>query len=189
MAAYWVWIRPLQSIAHPPGVLVADAPVQTPTIGENRTITMGEWSLTLLTNYHAEGRVLGKKRYRFDATSDLSPYDLLLGWGPMSDTKVLREMSFEQTNRFGYWEYGPKVTLTPAEITLHAANNHLIPANEAVRDRIDALKVGDIVTIRGKLVEARRKGFEAKPWRSSLDRTDEGTGACEIIYVETIARR
>jgi len=189
VAAYWFWLRPLQSVAHPPGILVSDAPLQTPTVGENRTIQMGDWSLTLLTNYLVEGRILAKKRYRFDATSDLSPYDLLLGWGPMSDTRVLRQMSFEQTNRFGLWEYGPKVSLSPDEITLHAANNHLIPANDAVRARLDALKIGQVVTIRGKLIEARRKGFESKPWRSSLIRTDEGTGACEIIYVETVSSR
>ncbi len=163
--------------------------MQAPTVGANRTIEKGDWSLTLLSNYMVEGRILAKKRYRYDATSDLSPFDLLLGWGPMSDTSVLRQMTFEQTNRFGYWEYGPKVTLSPAEITCHAANNHLIPANQTVQDRIAALKIGDVVMIRGKLVEARRKGHEMKPWRSSVTRTDEGTGACEIIYVETISTR
>lgn len=184
-----MWVRPHQSVAHPPGILVAEAPVQSATIGENRNIEMGDWTLTVLSNYSAQGRILAKKRYRYDATSDISPYDLLLGWGPMSDTRVLREVTFKQTNRFGLWEYGPKFPLTSAEVTLHAANNHLIPANDSVRDRIAALKVGEIVLIRGKLVEGRRKGREMTPWRSSLVRDDEGKGACEIIYVETISSR
>ena len=147
---------------------------------------MEGWTLTPLATYTVHARVLATARYRSDATADLSPYDLLLGWGPMSDSTVLREMSFSQSNRFGYWQYGPDSLLSSSEITRHAANTHLIPANRYVSDRIGALKVGSVVRLRGKLVEATRSDGQGPPWRSSLSRTDSGAGACEIVYVESI---
>jgi len=186
LAISWVLTQPFRAIAHGPGVLAPAEPMQGRLIERGPVIQVGGWTLTPLTTYTVHARVLATARYRSDATADLSPYDLLLGWGPMSDSAVLKEMSFSQSGRFGYWQYGPDSLLNSPEITRHAANTHLIPANRYVSDRIAALKVGSVVTLRGKLVEANRSDGQGPPWRSSLSRTDSGAGACEILYVESV---
>ena len=185
----WVVMRPFLAVSHPPGVLAPTDPVQGPLLEGAPAIRLESWTLTPLATYSIHARVLASKAYRSDATSEISPLDLLLGWGPMSDSLVLGEIHFRQSHRFGYWEHGPDAPLSTSEITRHAANTHLIPANRIVKDRLAALRVGSVVQLRGKLVEATRVDRDAPPWRSSLSRTDSGAGACEILYVESVAGR
>ena len=181
----WWWKGSEQPISHPPGVLVPHEPIQGEQIENPASIPLGEWTLTPLASYRIDARVLSKKRYRYDATAEISPYDLLLGWGPMSDSAVLQSLQLSQDSRYGRWRWEREPPLPHSEINRNAANNHLIPANKAVLDRIAATRPGSLVRIEGELVEARnRRG--GKPWRSSLSRTDEGFGACEIIYVRSI---
>ena len=60
----------------------------------------------------------------------------------------------------------------------------MVPANDWVRDRLDDVRVGDLVQARGYLVDVDRDdGFY---WRTSLRRDDTGGGSCEIFYVEQI---
>lgn len=152
-------------------------------------IRLKEWTLTPLATYSIHARVLSKRKYSSDATSEISPLDLLVGWGPMSDSAVIETMDFRQSQRFGYWQPDAASPLSPDEITLHAANMHLIPANDSVRDRLNSLRVGSLVQLRGKLIEANRSGDSGNPWISSLTRTDSGNHACEILYVESVAGR
>jgi hypothetical protein len=60
-----------------------------------------------------------------------------------------------------------------------------MPANDRIRDRIAELRIGTLVRIYGDLVEATHPRARG-PWRSSLTRNDEGSGACEILFVESI---
>jgi len=103
----------------------------------------------------------------------------------MSDSAVLQSLHLSQGARFGRWRWSHEPPLPPDEINRHAANTHLIPANDAIRDRISALRPGSLVRIEGELVEARHPRG-GRPWRSSLTRTDQGFGACEIIFVRSI---
>lgn len=182
-------IQPFRAISHPPGVLAPGDPVQL-TLPENAPeIRLKGWTLTPLATYSIHARVLSKRKYSSDSTSAISPLDFLVGWGPMSDSSILGTMSFRQSQRFGYWQPGQNTPLSPAEIASHAANIHLIPANDAVRDRLASLRVGSLVQLRGKLVEATLAGNKGAPWRSSLTRTDTGNHSCEILYVESVAGR
>lgn len=188
MAASWAVTRPFMPIERPPGVLVAAEPRQGELQENAPALRAGDWVLKPLATYEIQARVLGIARYRFDSVADISPYDLLLGWGPMSDSAVVNHMSFDQRGRFGYWIVGRGGSMDEQEINRYAANTHLIPASQRVRDRIASLKVGSLVRLRGYLVEAINPAG-GRPWRSSLTRTDRGTGACEIIYVESISAR
>lgn len=182
-------MSPFRAISHPPGVLAPGDPVQAELPQPAAPIRLKEWTLTPLATYSIHARVLSRRKYSSDATSEISPLDLLVGWGPMSDTAVIETMDFRQSQRFGYWQPSAASPLSPDEITVHAANMHLIPANEAVRDRLLSLRVGSLVQLRGKLIEATRSGQSGNPWRSSLTRTDRGNHACEIFYVEAVAGR
>ena len=59
---------------------------------------------------------------------------------------------------------------------------HMVPATPEIAARLRAVNRGDLIDLRGYLVEiAFPDGGE---WRSSLTRTDSGNGACELVWVE-----
>ena len=167
-------------VAQRPGVLAPEDPVQI------EPATQESWSyrghtLTSLAQFQIKARVLGRERYRFDRAAELSPVDLALGWGPMSDTRVLAALTIVQQDRFYYWS-AATLPLPASDISAHSANMHMIPANDAVANRLLGAKVGQIVELRGQLIRAEGKdGFR---WISSLTRLDTGAGACEVIWVE-----
>jgi hypothetical protein len=57
-----------------------------------------------LAHFSLTARVLSCDDYRCDAESDLSPTDLALGWGRMSDSTVLRDIDISQSGRCCYWQ-------------------------------------------------------------------------------------
>lgn len=140
------------------------------------------WTLKPLASYSVRARVLSTKRYRYDATAKLAPVDLALGWGPMSDSRLLDKLSVSQRGRWYNFSYTDD-SLSPAEIELCSANTHIIPADDAVRDTVLRAIRGDIVKLDGWLVECEPPGG-GPPWRSSTTRMDTEGGACEIMFVE-----
>jgi hypothetical protein len=62
---------------------------------------------------------------------------------------------------------------------------HLIPATGAVEKKIRSLRAGQVVSLKGYLVEV--KNDDGFTWRSSLTREDTGAGACELIWVEELS--
>ena len=184
-SAGFVW-RQSGDIRHAPGVLIPKDPEQNLFITPRPTIQKDGWTLKPLATYHIEGRVLCRARYSGDDVSTLSPYDLALGWGRMSDSAVLDRLTITQSNRFSRWECWGDTPIPESELNSHSANNHLIPADDLIKDKIAALRVGSLVKISGYLVEATHPHAD-HPWRSSLTRDDSGEGACEIIYVQGIS--
>ena len=61
------------------------------------------------------------------------------------------------------------------------SNNHLLSADEHVRDRVKDLRVGDQIRVRGYLASYDSPGGRRG---TSTTRTDTGDGACETIYVQ-----
>jgi len=50
--------------------------------------------------------------------------------------------------------------------------------------QLERVRVGDVVSLDGMLVEAdKANGWR---WRSSLTRDDTGDGACELVYVQSL---
>lgn len=69
-------------------------------------------------------------------------------------------------------------------IETHTANMHMIPANDEIARQLKSIRAGNMVHLKGFLVEVTGKdGFR---WKSSLTRTDTGGGACELILVESL---
>lgn len=165
-------------IIHGAGEIAPSEPVQSSSSADN--IQLNGFMLTALADYSIEARVLSREDYSTGITSELSPTDLALGWGPMSDEAVLDKIDISQGNRWFYWR-ADKLPIPQHEIEIHAANTHIIPANDSVRRQLSNIKVGQLVKIKGLLVEAKRA--DGWRWRSSLSREDVGNGACELIYV------
>ena len=177
--AMLLWPEP--SITRAPGILCADEPLQDES-DTDEPIVLGDFTLTPLACYEIRALVLSRKEYSDDA-SELSPLDLALGWGPMSNQAVVDNLDITQTNRFYLWR-SSRLPISIKEISVSSANTHIIPADEAVRDKLDDVVRGSIVYMSGYLVRVSgSKGFR---WGSSMRRDDTGNGACELMYVEEI---
>lgn len=178
---YHNWqLRPV----HPPdGPIAPDEPLQR-DIETTPVTTLGRWRLTAKAHYDITARILGREDYHFDALSDLIPEDLALGWGPMSDTRVLQAFEITQGARFYSWR--PKQTLPiPRQAVIeHSANTHVIPADTVVAHELKRLRVGQVVHLTGYLVNGLRD--DGAYINTSLTRSDTGPGACEVMLVEEV---
>ena len=126
-------------------------------------------------------RILHREDYSLGALARLVPTDFAVGWGPMSDSKVLSDIEISQGNRFYYWrtENWP---IERRDIETHSANWHVIPGNDEVRAALARLRTGSVVELRGQLVDI--EGGEGG-MRTSLRRDDTGAGACEILLANS----
>jgi hypothetical protein len=179
----WNWFtgRPV----HPPdGVLAAADPLQT-NVTNGDKVQVGRWTLTVRADYRVTARILARERYHFDALSDLIPEDLALGWGPMSDNRMLRSIDISQSNRFYYWRTNAGSTLSRNAIITHSANTHVIPQNSTIGRQLLRLRPGQVVTLSGELVDGAR---DDGTWiRTSLVRNDTGAGSCEVLWVSDVS--
>ena len=179
---YHDWrLRPV----HPADGPVAPAdPLQTDLEGAAAR-TLGRWQLTPRARYDITARILSREDYHFDLLSDLIPEDLALGWGPMSDNRVLRAFEITQGARFYSWMPKQELPIPRQAVIEHSANTHVIPADAAVRAQLKRLRVGQVVHLTGYLVDAVR---DDGAWiHTSLTRSDSGPGSCEVVLVEQVA--
>jgi hypothetical protein len=148
-------------------------------------VRLGRWTLTVRANYQVTARILAHESYHFDALSDLVPEDFVLGWGPMSDNRVLRTVEISQSNRFYYWRAPGDLPVPRESIIAHSANTHVIARDATVAKQLSRLRQGQIATLSGDLVDGVRD--DGMSIRTSLVRTDSGAGACEVFLVSDVA--
>jgi hypothetical protein len=178
------WQRWTSRPVHPPdGVIAPREPLQT-DVESAATARLGRWKLTPRATYDIEARILGREDYRFDGLADLVPEDLALGWGPMSDNRVLAAFDISQSARFYTWRPRAGLPIAREEVIEHSANTHVIPADASTRAQLARLRVGEVVRLSGLLVDAVRD--DGASVRTSLTRTDSGAGACEVMLVERV---
>jgi hypothetical protein len=170
-------------VTHPPGVLAPGAPVQA-EVG-NSVFAVDDYILTRRARFDITARVLSREPYSMGREADLSPLDLALGWGVMSDTALLDLLKISQSGRWYHWRYRQALPVPETQIVASSSNMHMIPARKSVERALKKLRVGDVVTLQGYLVDADHpSGWR---WRTSMSRTDSGNGACEIVYVESVS--
>lgn len=158
-------------------------PLQT-EIGTTPPVIHGRWKLTARARYDITARVLSREDYGFDPMSDLVPEDLALGWGPMSDSRVIRAFEITQSARFYSWRPLNEWPISRQDVIEHSANTHVIPADSSIRSQLARLRVGQVVHLTGLLVDANRN--DGAFVRTSLSRSDTGAGACEVMLVERV---
>lgn len=147
-----------------------------------------EVRLTPRATYRVAGYAVDTSRTLLDEWDFVLPMDLALVWGPVADPAVLRKMKFHLSGRYVSWWYEDG-GLSPKVIQEHVANNHLVPASDDVAREMKRIRKGDLVTLRGKLVDVEildRTGASKFRSRTSLSRSDVGSGACEQVWVEAI---
>jgi hypothetical protein len=62
---------------------------------------------------------------------------------------------------------------------------HLIPASDRIAAQLAAAQPGYKVVLAGRLVDA--SWADGRRWATSLTREDTGNGACELMFVESVA--
>jgi hypothetical protein len=179
-AWHWYVNRPLHT---PDGMLAEGEPQQT-NVTDGEKVQMGRWTLTVRATYRVTARVLAREPYHFDSLSDLIPEDLALGWGPMSDSRVLKTLEISQGNRFYYWRQTAATTIARDTIIAHSANTHVIPQNSTIAHQLERLRPGEVVTLSGELVDGTRN--DGRWIKTSLVRNDTGPGACEVMLVTEV---
>jgi hypothetical protein len=150
-------------------------------------------------SYVLSGKVVSR-RDNHDPFAWFIPVDACVVWGDFEHK--LRGVSIESHGRVCYveWEAGAD----GAYVMAHLSNNHLVPANPNVRKALAHLDPGDEIQLRGFLVDlslpvpvgaadvlAEAAGAatiqdQRADWKTSLVRDDEGMGACETMWVESV---
>ena len=161
--------------------IVLHDPVQTPTQRPAFTVQVEDQTHDVkpLYDYSIAGLVVScgfsknMAEYRND---DLNIMDAGLIWGNNLNPAVYRKIKFHndgvwlraETKDQDAWEH-----LDQSRIS----NNHLLNNDPHLKKQIKAIKRGDLVLVKGCLATYSGRG-------SSVNRTDNGDGACETIWVD-----
>lgn len=175
------------------GINASKDPIQKSTtpFTTNMELNGAVATLTSDTSYSISAKVESAKRYN-DAISSAVPFDLLLAWGKMADTDVAGKLEWNQADRQGMvsGSLGDSEADVSSEYVInHVSNNHLVPATDHLRKAMATIEAGDVVRIDGRLVNVRVKKDDSRVLTvtTSKKRSDQGEGACEIIYVEELS--
>ena len=171
----------------------------------------------LISSIHETGHIelndVGELRYNIHGKYEFNPFDYRLAtpdlYGldsfkmkelkdlPAEQGKVAEyndriNFNWSQSGRWYSWYVSGKTDLSPigglGAITPHSSNNHIIPADDSVKDKLKKVKAGDHVVIDGYLVniDGKKADGYTYTWHTSQIREDDGNGSCEIIYVTNL---
>lgn len=179
-AAAWQWMED-DAVTLGAGVKVTESPMQH-NLQQQASFDFKGYQITPLAEFQLKAKVLAKKDYSMGRESDLSPVDLALGWGEMSDEAVLASIDISQSGRWYRWRV-QEFPIPRKAIETQSANMHMIPANDLVENMLDIVKQGQLIELGGYLIRADAN--DGWYWQSSLTRNDTGAHACEVIYVDS----
>ncbi|MBR6872649.1 MAG: hypothetical protein IKN17_03970 [Ruminococcus sp.] len=171
-------------------------PIQTPADGSAHISSFGfDVHVTFEYAYEIEGLAVHTRRYfGFTSMADaISPMDVGIAWGKVAATNELIDYGWDHNNRALVMDLDPtdvgKVVAIGGTgyLLSHFSNNHLIPANFGVSHDIKKIRRGDHIKLKGYLVSVYGTRFGNEyGWESSTSRTDQGDGACEVMYVTEV---
>lgn len=153
LIVFGLWLyETLRPVPQPPGILAPDAPRVQEVSGKPEIFAHEGHVLTALARFSAQARVLSVDRYG-DRAAQVAPFDIAIGWGPMSDSATLKLVDVAQTERgVVFQSFDPK--LPENEVDAYLVNLHVIAADPELRKRLGDLRSGHLVELEGWLVEA-----------------------------------
>ena len=165
-------------------------PIQTSYKSEDpivKEIKNGQFTITPVAEYKLSGMVVSKETYSDDWGGKISPVDLAVVWGKLAEPEYDQYMSYSQGNRWYFYKYKSGSPFDNSFVISHSANNHIIPANENIREAVKTIRKGDRIVLEGFLVNIKGT-YEGRPVtrNTSMTRKDTGDGSCEIVYVTKI---
>ena len=138
--------------------------------------------------YNISGKVVGIKYYR-ENHLQFSPVDFCISWGKVIESPHDKWGNYTMLYRGCNHEYQSQnyeIELSSEYIDAHVSNNHLIPSNKDIFDKLMAIKEGDFIEINGFLVSVTgedKNGAQIPPWISDTKGTFK---ECEIVLVEDV---
>ncbi len=175
----------MRPVGQPPGVLAPEPPRITPAPESPPRFERDAHVLTALAGFQGSARVLSVERYSRDRLARIAPLDLALGWARLSDTTTFRGVDVAQTERrvvFKSWD--PK--LPDDEVAASVVNLHVIAADDEIEKQLNKLRIGNIVELRGWLVEA----VSGDGWRSKGEtRTSSPEMPGNLLWVQRVEAR
>lgn len=136
--------------SHGPGIIAKNEP-GIERLAWQEPITYKGATIKPVKQITAEVRVIKRKHYYFDSFARYSPIDVLAGWKELSDERNLDYLYFSLDNR----SYQLNYTKPPIDLSIIASQTdlwHLIPANADVENEMDEIRNGNIIYIKGMLV-------------------------------------
>ena len=136
-----------RAVHRPPGIIAPDEPRQV-DLEPPETFSAKGYTFAKRARFDMTARLLRKERYRVDAEAGLAPFDLGVGWGPLSDSAVPTSSS----SRWGAGSTGTRSAATSPSARgddHHLAQMHMIPATREIEARLDRLRPGQLVSVRG----------------------------------------
>jgi hypothetical protein len=177
-----------REITYPPGILIGSEPIMAP-VRNPRPWKAGNKEIYPLVRFRVQGRVLCSERYSRDFLSDVSPIDIGLGWGPMSDQSVLDKLEFVQANRKLSYELADQEHPPASYGTLwqYMKNVHTLPADAGIGKKVCSVRTGDLIELGGYLVGIKANGqwtaISSLKKETGLDHT-----TCLIFWVTDFKR-
>lgn len=187
---------------------ISHDPIQTPYTGYPiiKKYENTEFIIKPVAEYELSGMVVGMRLYSpadFSSTKSnyyfatLSPIDLCVIWGKddephMNGDLPYIQLTYKLIDRKCSSSYKSEQVFFPKFLNSHLSNNHIISANDNISNEIKTIKNKEKVLLKGFLVDVDgtiifSENEKVKiPWKTSLLRTDEGDGACEIFYVTNV---
>jgi hypothetical protein len=185
LAAFFLFFHEPET-KHPVGMVAPQEPLQEAVPQGIAPVSLKNFNIQPIARFVIRARVLSRKTYGLGPEHALSPLDLAMGGGPMSDSFNLDRIKITQGGRWYRYRYSfdDPPAISPGEIAAHSANMHMIPANDAVEKDLRRIRKGDVVELTGYLVSVT--GDNGFTWASSVTRLDTGNRSCEIVYVEKV---
>jgi hypothetical protein len=153
-------------------------------------------TLLPVAEFEVRGRALNVERFKpYQSLANWVPglrpstHDIGLGFGPMSDSANVDRFRFSHegaSNGLRALFARPRDAMTQQEferLAPHITNVHVIPATPAVYDTLRRVRIGELLTLRGKLVNVRDS--EGRVASTSLTAGDRD---CEILWLEELQR-
>lgn len=162
--------------------LIPEEPFQAPLDEPFRELRDG-YTCTLFAWFSLRAVVLARRRYD-DEAMGISPLDLALGWGVMSNPITVSKVRVRQGGRFYMWNYPAGSNLSEAQVVHSSANMHMIPDSPRVHAALMGVRRHDVIAIDGYLCDLQPP--RGPQLFSSRNRQDTGAGACEIVWVDSL---
>ena len=106
--------------------------------------------------------------------------DMVVGWNDLSDESVTDLVDISIRDRDYSWDLNG----APISSNVVAAQTvllHMIPKNGRIKSLMKTVKIGDVVVVRGYLVDV--KSAAGLKWQTSGSRPGKGQTSGKLLYV------
>lgn len=178
--SYFLWNQ--RPVKHGVGITAPNEPSVVKVV-RHGGFELNHYNLTPTWKIETTARVVSKKRYWLDDKTHLSQLDMVLGWNNLSDERILNQVKIPINERdFKIDVIQPPLTFS--EIRNQIMFMHTVPANDAVKEKLNSLRNGHIIKMKGYIVDVNDRS--SLIWKSSFSDRNNRLDSNQIVYIEDI---